>query len=992
MNKQKAQPILNRILIPMVILTILEVLLLSGTFLFGGAISELNDNAKGIFQSKVMNRSSYLQNEMTNNWSNMTYTIQDINAKAETLQKEGIIDLNHIGDSSESCYPLVAAISEDLIDMLRSNKVTGAFVIFNTDHPDNLKPQASFSRPGVYFRDLNPDTNPSVLNSDLLIERGPVPLVHNLNISTDRSWQPLFEFNKDIPETIDLFLNPLEQGFKNPNSESLSELGYWSLPHTLKNDNKLIISYTLPLITSTGQVYGVIGADITLDYLSKLLPTDELINKKSGQYLLVIKNPRNKSFQTIYSSNENIVPNRKKLDIQYTADNTLFITPDKESKYYVDIEYLQLYDSNGPYSSNQWGLAGIVPQKHLTEFSNRILYYIAIAIFLTIVIGIAGSVFVSYMITRPIYQVSKDMQNLNITDSIHLSRTNIKEFDQMEISIEKLSRDIIESATKFTQILNQASVRISGFEINKSDSTLFLTDGFFDVFGLEKTEIKIKDIHSFNQQMKALDIYKEEAADGYILYRIPKGERDIYIRLSYARQKDRRVVGIAEDVTNTILEKQLIEYERDHDLLTGLKNRRSFLRIIPQLFDKGELYLKKAALVMMDLDNLKYINDKYGHDYGDKYIQAAADSFLKNTPPNTIVARISGDEFYLFFYGYEKEEEINQILVTLKKAIDLERIILPHETPQKLKMSGGISWYPRDSIHYGQLQRYSDFAMYQVKHTTKGEISDFDIAAYHSEEFISQNRQELSDLIENEKVEYYFQPIVDARNGNIFAYEALMRGITPTLRSPQEILSIAKEEHKLAKIEELTWKKAALSYVQHVRNKTILPNCKVFINSMADYKLSNQTIKLIEAECHGYLNRFVFEITEDAQTTKEAMEVKQILVNRWNSDFALDDYGSGYNGERVLLELNPKYIKIDKEIISGIHLNIDKQKIVENIISYARERHIKTIAEGIETEQELKKVIALDIDYVQGYFLARPYLKPPKLSDYVIGKIQSLNY
>jgi diguanylate cyclase (GGDEF)-like protein len=992
MDIKKAQPILNRILIPMVLLTILEVLLLSGTFLFGGAISELNDNAKGIFQGKVMNRAGYLQNEMTNNWSNMTYTIQDINTKAEALHEKGIIDLDHIGDSSESCYPLVAAISEDLIDMLRSNKVTGAFVVFNTDNPDTLRSQESFSKPGVYFRDLDPDTNPSVLNSDLLIERGPVSLVHNLDISTDRTWQPLFQLNKDVPEALNSFLNPLEQGFKNPNTESLSELGYWSLPHTLKNDNKLMISYTLPLITSTGKVYGVIGADITLDYLSKLLPTDELINKKSGQYVLVMKNPRNNTYQTVYSSNENIVPNRKKLNIQYSIDNTLFITPDTKNKYYVDIEYLQLYDSNGPYSSNQWGLAGIVPEKHLTEFSNRILYYIAIAIFLTIVIGIAGSVFVSYMITRPIYQVSKDMQNLNISESIHLSRTNIQEFDQMEISIEKLSRDIIESATKFTQILNQASVKISGFEINKSDSTLFLTDGFFDIFGLENTSGKIGDIHSFKQQMKALNIYKKEASDGHILYRIPKDERDIYIRLSYSMQKDRRVVGIAEDVTNAVLEKQLIEYERDHDLLTGLKNRRSFLRIIPRLFEKGELHLKKAALLMMDLDNLKYINDKYGHDYGDKYIQAAAESFQKNTPPNTIVARISGDEFYLFFYGYEKEEEINQILATLKKAIDSERIILPPGTPQKLKMSGGISWYPRDSVHYGQLQRYSDFAMYQVKHSTKGEISDFDIAAYHSEEFISQNRQELSDLIENEKVEYYYQPIVDARTSKIFAYEALMRGITPTLRNPQEILALAKEEHKLAKIEELTWKKAALSYIEHVKNNTILPDCKVFINSLADYKLSNQTIKLIETKCRGYLNRFVFEITEDAQTTKEAMEVKQILVNRWESDFALDDYGSGYNGERVLLELNPKYIKIDKGIISGIHLNIDKQKIVENIISYARERHIKTIAEGIETEQELKKVIELGIDYVQGYFLARPYLNPPELSDYVVSKIKSLNY
>ena len=118
------------------------------------------------------------------------------------------------------------------------------------------------------------------------------------------------------------------------------------------------------------------------------------------------------------------------------------------------------------------------------------------------------------------------------------------------------------------------------------------------------------------------------------------------------------------------------------------------------------------------------------------------------------------------------------------------------------------------------------------------------------------------------------------------------------------------------------------------------------------------------------------------------MDVKRVLVNRWDSDFALDDYGSGYNGERILLELAPKYIKIDREIISGIHDNIDKQKIVENTISYAKERNIKVIAEGIETEKEMHKVIELGVDYMQGYYLARPFLEPPQISEYIVEQIK----
>ena len=988
MKHRKAKPILKRILIPMILLTLLEVFLLSGTFIFGGTIKELNQNARGIVQGKVQNRSSYLQNEMLNNWSNVSYTAQLISAKAEELESDGMLDLSAVGDNSEACYPLVSQISGYLIDMLRSNKVTGAFVVFNTDNPDTLRGADQITKPGIYFRDLDPETSPSIRNSDLLIERGSVDLVHSLDIATDSAWKPQFVFSAQNPETMNLFLNPYEQGVLNPKADSLTELGYWSKPHTLTDDDKEMISYTVPLITSDGQVYGVLGMEITLDYLSTMLPYEELMNDRNdASYLVLVKNDADGTYQTIFSSDSSCIPQGEELHIRTTEDGLQYIDMEEE-KLFIDIDYLQLYDSNGPFESDHWGIAGVVRERDITEFSRHILNYIGVAILVTISIGIGGSILVSFMISRPIHIVSRNMQRMNTQKKIRLPRTNILEFDQMERSIEKLSSDVIDSATKFAQILNKASIRIAGFELNMEYNTLFITDGFFHIFGENDVPSQTLDINLFIQEMSSFDIYKEEENESYVLYKIPYGERDTYIRLSYSRLEGRRIIGVAEDITKTIQEKQLLEHERDHDLLTGLKNRRAFQRIMQQLFAGGEMLLKKAALVMIDLDNLKQINDKYGHDYGDKYIQAAADSFRKYTPPDTVIARISGDEFYMFFYGYQTEEEISQKIKLFREGIAKEYIMLPPMQRVRLKMSGGISWYPRDSRHYEQLLQYSDFAMYQVKHSTKGEIGDFDIGAYHSEEYISQNRRELTELLEREEVEYFFQPIVDARTGRIFAYEALMRGKMPTLRSPAEILSLAREEHKLDKVEDLTWRMATRTYMQHIREHKIDDDCKVFINSLADYRLSNQALERIESECRGYLDHFVLEITEDSETNKEAMDVKRVIVNRWNSDFALDDYGSGYNGERILLELAPKYIKIDREIIFGIHLNTDKQKIVENTISYAKERNIKVIAEGIETEQEMKKVIELGADYLQGYYLARPDAEPPKINGYVLKQIR----
>ncbi len=129
-------------------------------------------------------------------------------------------------------------------------------------------------------------------------------------------------------------------------------------------------------------------------------------------------------------------------------------------------------------------------------------------------------------------------------------------------------------------------MRIAGFELDFKHETLFITDEFFRIFGEESITTKMLDIHSFQKQMESFDAYKVEESDGYALYKIAYEDRDTYIRLSYSELDGQRIVGVAEDITRTIQEKQLLEHERDHDLLTGLKNRRAFQRLMHQLFEK----------------------------------------------------------------------------------------------------------------------------------------------------------------------------------------------------------------------------------------------------------------------------------------------------------------------------------------------------------------------------------------------------------------------
>lgn len=990
-NTKTAQPMLRRILIPMVLLTLVEVILLGCVFIFSGTMRTLDKNEQNVVHGKVATRAEYLQNEMLNNWSNVSYTAQSINQLADELSANGTIQLSTIGESSSENDMFTQQIAYTLIDMLRTNKLTGAFVILNTENPDLLSKQDTFESTGICLRDLDPTTAPSEQNNDLLIKRGSIELVQSLGVATAGSWMPKFRFTKTEPNDYEILMKPLEQAYANPNAESLTELGYWSRPHILCGDDKSVVSYTVPLIASDGTVYGVLGTEITLDYLSTALPGEELMEDGTSGYLLIIKDTENDKYRTVFSSNPTITQDSDNLHVKTSSDGTLNFTGNDKKDYYLDIKELKLYDSNGPFESDQWGVAGIVRERDLTQFSRRILSYIVLVIIFTILIGTVGSIVVSFMISKPIQQVSRHMNKMDRRKQIHLPRTNILEFDQLEKSIEKLSRDVIDSGTKFAQILDKASIRIAGVDIDVKYKDFFITDGFFSILGNNTCEIDSMDIEGFWDEMRMLDVYKEEEGDDYTLYKIPDAGKHTYIRLNYSQPSDGRYVGVIEDITKSILEKQSVEHERDHDLLTGLKNRRAFHRIMQNLFVKGDATLKKAALVMMDLDNLKHINDRYGHDYGDKYIQTAAKCFRKYTPENTLICRNSGDEFFLFLYGYESEEEIEVLLKALRQGIDSESVTLPSNQMLRLRMSGGISWYPKDTIHHEKLLQYSDFAMYQVKHSTKGALGNFDLGAYHSEEYILQSKRELVELLHDKKVEFYFQPIIDAHTGVVFAYEALMRGLMPTLRYPSEILSLARAERKLLEIEELTWEVALNTFHAHIEHGRISSNCKAFINSLPDHIPSNQVIQQLEASYKESLSNIVIEITEAAEIDGSILNEKRILLERWNTDFALDDYGSGYNGEKVLIQLSPKYIKIDREIISEIQLNADKQKLFSNTVSYATERNIKVIAEGVETAEEMQKVIELGADYLQGYYLAQPALEPPKISECVYFQITHMS-
>ena len=221
---------------------------------------------------------------------------------------------------------------------------------------------------------------------------------------------------------------------------------------------------------------------------------------------------------------------------------------------------------------------------------------------------------------------------------------------------------------------------------------------------------------------------------------------------------------------------------------------------------------------------------------------------------------------------------------------------------------------------------------------------------------------------------FHFQPIVDAKTAQIFAYEALMRTDNLINLSPLEVLSIAREYNRLYDVERATLFGIMERYVQDYGD---FYGSKVFINTIPGYFLSDDDCDTIKKDFERYLDCFVFELTEhDTISEDELRRLRNLCKTGGAAQIAIDDYGAGHSNMVNVLRYAPQYIKIDRDLISGIQNDKNKQLFVRNTIDFAHQNGIKALAEGVETADELRAVIDYGIDLIQGYYTGRPAERP----------------
>lgn len=303
----------------------------------------------------------------------------------------------------------------------------------------------------------------------------------------------------------------------------------------------------------------------------------------------------------------------------------------------------------------------------------------------------------------------------NLDERIHVKTT--PEFDELSNYINEMVESLLDSTNKMSIILDMVNLPIGAYEYGAGMERVRITRKIPEILNLsdDKLQELLSNYHLFENNL--VEIKKHPLEDEENVFCLSSDDNR-YIKME-SFKKNNNTFGILLDVSEDIIQKKELEQERDYDLLTGLYSRRAFYRNLETLFQDSE-NLKNTALVMIDSDNLKFINDHYGHNKGDRYLRGIADCLSVCTAPNQMTARLSGDEFAVIIYNCESRQELLHYLEELTKENEKEFVIDPENGCKIiLSFSMGYAIYEEDGDDYHTLLQYADSQMYENKRNKK---------------------------------------------------------------------------------------------------------------------------------------------------------------------------------------------------------------------------------------------------------------------------------
>jgi diguanylate cyclase (GGDEF)-like protein len=426
-------------------------------------------------------------------------------------------------------------------------------------------------------------------------------------------------------------------------------------------------------------------------------------------------------------------------------------------------------------------------------------------------------------------------------------------------------------------------------------------------------------------------------------------------------------------IENSLLYERLA-FQAQHDTLTGLPNRLLFQDRVQQACRVALRHGKKAAVIWIDLDKYKQINDTLGHRVGDEVLCEVARRLQNCLRQSDSVARVGGDEFTVLAQDLAQPADAERVAANILSAFTLPFQLASHQTT--LTASLGISMFPEHGEDPITLLRNADMAMYSAKRAGGGTFQMFRSSLSDSMQRRVLLERELKTALEYRELRLEYQPLLD-RNGSLDGVEALLRWNNPQAGevSPVEFIPIAEETGLIPSIGEWVTRTACRDAARWLQLGYDVPRLAVNVSAL-QFAGGNFTalVKRILGECGLPPSRLELEITETALMDNLDGVIDQIeLLRRLGVRFAIDDFGTGYSSLSHLQNLPVDCVKIDRSFIKDLQPGAEGcTTLVRGIIALAHNLGLQVVAEGVETAQQLALLNTLGCDINQGFYLHRP--------------------
>lgn len=452
-----------------------------------------------------------------------------------------------------------------------------------------------------------------------------------------------------------------------------------------------------------------------------------------------------------------------------------------------------------------------------------------------------------------------------------------------------------------------------------------------------------------------------------------------WLNISMIQSPDGHIHGYVaqfSDITEKKQKEELILFQANFDQLTLLPNRISFKERLNQEIGRSHRNGQLLAVIFLDLDHFKDINDALGHAAGDKLLNEVGQRIKSCVRDTDTVARLGGDEFAIILTNIDLKRHVEKVAQHIIHELNTPFNFLTDQVDYHISTSIGIAFYPEDGNDVESLMKYADQAMYAAKQGGRDRFCYFTplLQQKATEKMILTN--DLRKALERNELHVYYQPILDLNRGRITKAEALLRWKHPHrgMISPHVFIPLAEESGLIVEIGEWVFDQSIVHIQQWLDRFGYV--IQVSVNkSPVQFREADNTSdwheRIIQKGLPG--NCINVEITEGL-LLRSSYTVQDALLKFRNKgiEVSIDDFGTGFSSLSYLKEFDIDYIKIDRSFISNLNNNLIDLALVEAIIVMAHKLDIKTIAEGVETEEQQNLLMGFGCDYLQGFFYSPP--------------------